>query len=159
MTARPEQESETPRVDDLRAFVRAVFDAIDWPRGGDLDSEDFQRIATQHGLLTPETRTEPCGEVCHCAEYCGTEEMAEGVTCYRKAAWLLDAPAAELSALTARERDALDAKRYRWLRNQHEDRTHAVFAWQRGGELEWCRHGEQLDELIDRALTSSTGGS
>jgi len=33
----------------------------------------------------PETRTEPCGDECACAEYYSPEDMAAGVTCYRRA--------------------------------------------------------------------------
>lgn len=79
--------------DQLRAFVTAIFDASDWPRGGELDALTMQELATKHGILTPQTRTEPCGEVCQCAEYTSHEEMAGGVECFRKAPWLTTARA------------------------------------------------------------------
>jgi len=84
----------------LRAFVRALFDEADWPEGGDIDGFAFQELAVEHGLLIPETRTEPCcdEESCHCAQYHGAEEMKEGVTCYRKVAWLNAARPVETKA-------------------------------------------------------------
>ena len=75
-----------PKV-DLELFARKMFELSDWPEGGDIDMFDFQEAAIECGLLIPETRTEPCGEHCHCAEYHG--DMKDGVTCYRKAPILL----------------------------------------------------------------------
>lgn len=65
----------------LRAFARDIMAA--WP-DGDVDGGALQEIAVAHGLLVPETRTEPCGDACECAEYHSPEDMAEGVTCYRR---------------------------------------------------------------------------
>lgn len=75
-------------VDDLRAFIRELFTVSEWPDGGDIDLGDFQALAIKHGLLVPERRTAPCGEICWCEEYHGLKTMVEGVTCYRKAEWL-----------------------------------------------------------------------
>lgn len=72
----------------LLVFVRDLFIASDWPDGGDIDGFEFQELAAKHGVLTPETRTEPCQENCWCSEYHG--DMSAGVTCYRKAKWLLE---------------------------------------------------------------------
>ena len=65
----------------LRSFVRDIMAA--WP-DGDVDGGALQEIAVSHGLLVPETRTEPCGDECACAEYYSPEDMAAGVTCYRR---------------------------------------------------------------------------
>ena len=72
---------------DLEKFAKKMFELSDWPEGGDIDGFDFQEAAVECGLLTPETRHEPCGDNCHCAEYHG--DMKEGVTCYRKAPFLM----------------------------------------------------------------------
>lgn len=74
---------------DLEKFALKLFELADWPEGGDIDMFDFQEAAVECGLLTPETRHEPCSliEYCHCREYHG--DMSEGVTCYRKAAFLM----------------------------------------------------------------------
>lgn len=78
--------------DQLREFVAALFEANDWPNGGDIDGSTFQDLCAAHGILLPETRTEPCREGCWCDEYNGgAEGMAGGVVCYRKPQWLLDA--------------------------------------------------------------------
>lgn len=66
----------------LRAFARDVMAA---GPDGDVDGGALQEIAVTHGLLVPETRTEPCGDECACAEYYTRAEMADGVTCYRRA--------------------------------------------------------------------------
>lgn len=73
---------------NLKDFANAIFDAADWPEGGDIDMLDFQDAAVKYGLLVPETRFEPCGEYCNCLEYYTKKEMAQGITCYRKAEWL-----------------------------------------------------------------------
>ncbi len=70
----------------LRAFAQAVMEA--WPES-DVDGGTLQSIAVAHGLLRPETRTGPCGEGCHCADYATAQEFERGVTCYRKTALLL----------------------------------------------------------------------
>ena len=71
----------------LRAFARDIMAA--WP-DGDVDGGALQEIAVANGLLVPETRTEPCGDECACAEYHSPEDMSEGVTCYRRGPLLKD---------------------------------------------------------------------
>lgn len=75
---------------NLRAFVRELFDASQWPEASDIEVDVLQDIAVKHGLLIPRTVTEPCGESCQCAEYNG--DMSDGVTCYRKVEWLRECP-------------------------------------------------------------------
>jgi hypothetical protein len=71
----------------LKLFALDVLKA--WPLG-DVDGGDLQEMAVKHGLLVPEKRTAVCSEEgCNCAEYYSAEEWAEGVTCYRRAEWLL----------------------------------------------------------------------
>lgn len=70
------------RLQRAERFVLKMFELSDWPEGGDIDGFAFQDEAIAHGYLRAETRTAPCGESCHCAEYHG--DMTEGVTCYRK---------------------------------------------------------------------------
>lgn len=65
----------------LRAFAQAVMEA--WPEG-DIEGGYLQYIAEKHGLLAHETRYEPCGESCHCANYCDSEDWKKGVSCYRR---------------------------------------------------------------------------
>jgi len=76
----------------LRAFIANLFEATDWPEGGDLDGFQFQELATKHGILTPEERIAPCEgrESCWCSDYGGPGPT----TCYRKAQWLIDAQSA-----------------------------------------------------------------
>jgi len=69
----------------LRAFAVEVMSA--WPEGY-IDGGYLQNIAEKHGMLVPETRYEPCGESCHCANYCDSEDWEQGITCYRRT-WLL----------------------------------------------------------------------
>ena len=64
---------------ELRAFVQALFDEMDWPEGGDLDAFYFQELATKHGLLVETTQNEACGENCFCT---GVDDHP--FTCYRK---------------------------------------------------------------------------
>ena len=72
----------------LRAFAQAVLG--DWPDCGTLDGGDIQTLAENHGLLTPTTPCEPCGESCTCLEYYGADDFARGeVLCYRKTRLLL----------------------------------------------------------------------
>lgn len=72
--------------DALAGFALAMLER--WPLG-DVDGAELQEEAVKHGLLVPEKRTAVCSEEgCNCAEYYSTEEWAEGITCYRKAAWL-----------------------------------------------------------------------
>lgn len=75
-------------IERLRKFIRMVFDASSWPDGGGVEIDDLQDAAVECGLLTPETRTEPCDpHHCYCAEYYG--DMSKGVICFRKADFLL----------------------------------------------------------------------
>lgn len=79
-------------VEALRGFAQAMFEASDWPDGGDIDGFEFQELATKFGLLEPKEMTERCGEVCQCAD------MDEPpFTCYRKTP-LLTGRVAELLA-------------------------------------------------------------
>jgi hypothetical protein len=75
----------------LRTFIRALFEASHWPDGGDIDCGTFEELAVEHGILTPKTVTAPCEDNCFCADYHGTEDMADGVKCYKKAKWLINA--------------------------------------------------------------------
>ncbi len=80
-------------VERLREALRELFKEAGWPEGGDIDAFWFQAWAIKHGFLRPETRTEPCGEDCNCASYYDPDEFKTGITCYRKADFLLAAPA------------------------------------------------------------------
>jgi hypothetical protein len=71
----------TAEVEELRAFAQAVMEW--WPMN-DLDGGTLQEIAVKHGMLKPEKRHEPCGEVCSCNEYADPDEWMDGVLCYRK---------------------------------------------------------------------------
>jgi len=71
----------------LRAFARDIM--APWPVGS-VDGYEVQDLAIEHGLLVSETRTERCGDACECAEYHSPEEMADGVTCYRRGPLLKD---------------------------------------------------------------------
>ena len=87
---RPYASPANEELERLRAFARRVMQP--WPEGG-LDGDELQEAAVEAGILLPEERTAPCGESCGCAEFHGgIEGMADGVTCYRKVAWLLAAP-------------------------------------------------------------------
>ena len=82
-------ERLTAERDALAQFSLAMLES--WPLG-DVDGATLQEEAAKHGLLVPTQRTEPCCEdACNCAEYYAADEWAEGITCYRKAAWLLAA--------------------------------------------------------------------
>ena len=72
-----------------RAFITDLFDITGWPYGGDIDLFTVQDLAVKHGILTEEKRTEPCGDNCQCAEYHG--DMSDGVPCYRKPEWMMNA--------------------------------------------------------------------
>lgn len=71
----------------LRAFAQDVMG--DWPHECGLDGFELQDLAVKHGLLVPVEMTAPCGEGCQCAEYYESDELVEGVTCYRKTELLL----------------------------------------------------------------------
>lgn len=73
-------EGDSPELAALRAFAQDVIAAL--PVGG-LDGFELQDLAEKHGLLRKEMRTEPCGEVCQCAEF-GEFPME----CFRKTALL-----------------------------------------------------------------------
>ena len=75
---------------NLRTFVRALFEKSEWPEGGDIDGYDFQDLAVEHGILTPETVTAPCGDNCWCLDYHGADDLAAGATCYKKPKWMID---------------------------------------------------------------------
>lgn len=62
----------------LEAFARELLKR--WDFNGDIDGGDFQEIAHRHGILEAVEVTEPCGEICDCAEYCGGDWP---MTCYR----------------------------------------------------------------------------
>ena len=71
----------------LRAFAQAVMDC--WPDGWGIEGDDLQRIATEHGMLRPEIRHDPCGDSCRCADHVlQKEEWIDGVVCYRKTSLL-----------------------------------------------------------------------
>ena len=73
----------------LRSFAQAVMDC--WPDGWGIEGDDLQRIATEHGMLRPEIRNEPCGDGCRCADHVLPNEWRDGVVCYRKTALLTGA--------------------------------------------------------------------
>jgi len=79
------EELEAER-DALREFVADMFEAAEWPEGGDIDGGQFQELATKHGILAEEERIAPCEgrESCWCSDYGGPGPT----TCYRKAQWL-----------------------------------------------------------------------
>ena len=70
----------------LRSFALAVMDC--WPDGWGIEGDELQHIATEHGMLIPEIRTDPCGDACRCAERVLPKEWIDGVVCYRKTALL-----------------------------------------------------------------------
>ena len=70
----------------LRAFAQAVMDC--WPDGWGIEGDDLQRIATEHGMLRPEIRHDPCGDSCRCADHVLQKEWIDGVVCYRKTSLL-----------------------------------------------------------------------
>lgn len=74
---------EWPR---LAEFARRIFEAADWPDGGDIDGFTLQDIAVECKLLVPKVMHEPCGEECHCQSEGGytAREWRIGVECYRK---------------------------------------------------------------------------
>lgn len=78
---RDELASVEAERDTLRAFAQEVMEC--WPMG-DLDGGMLQAAAVAHGLLVPETRNEPCGEGCNCADNIDAQEWSFGVVCYRK---------------------------------------------------------------------------
>lgn len=80
------RQQEMAMRDALRAFAQDVMRV--WPCG-DLDGGSLQEAAEKHGLLRPETRHEPCGDGCNCAEVCDEEDFEDGVTCYRKTELLM----------------------------------------------------------------------
>lgn len=71
----------------LRTFALDVMG--EWPHECGVDGFQLQDLAVKRGLLKPVTMTAPCGEGCQCAEYYESDELAEGVTCYRKTELLL----------------------------------------------------------------------
>lgn len=73
------------------AFAQEIMSI--WPYG-DVDGGQLQDIAEKHGLITPETRHESCGDEfgsgCNCAGSVLPEEWEAGITCYRKARILVE---------------------------------------------------------------------
>jgi hypothetical protein len=73
----------TAERDALSAFAAELLDG--WPTDLGVDGFEMQDIAIKHGLLVSgDPVFAPCGESCQCAEYHGTDGMAEGVLCYRR---------------------------------------------------------------------------
>lgn len=79
------------QVAQLQQFARKLFDAADWPEGGDIGADELQDAAVECGLLMAEIRNSPCSDdQCFCGEFYGPESFRYGITCYRKVGWLLD---------------------------------------------------------------------
>lgn len=53
-----------------------------------LEGDELQELGVKHGLLIPEERTVPCGEICTCAEYA---DEGDTLACYRYSPALLAA--------------------------------------------------------------------
>lgn len=87
--------AEHERAERLHQALRELFEETGWPEGGDIDAFWFQEWAIKHGFLRPEQRYAPCLPDCHCGEYHDPDEFERGVTCYRKADFLLAAPQAK----------------------------------------------------------------
>lgn len=66
----------------LRAFAQFILES--WPDFALPDEADIQDKAEELGLLEGFTVKEPCRENCWCADYYSRDDMAEGVTCYRR---------------------------------------------------------------------------
>lgn len=66
---------------NLKKFAREIL--RDFPESVP-DEWTIRDLAVECGILQPATVTAPCGETCRCAEYHGSEELAKGVTCYRR---------------------------------------------------------------------------
>jgi hypothetical protein len=71
--------AETREHPDLKGFAEDVMRC--WPEG-DVDCGDLQHMALRHGLIAPETRTQPCAEDCYCVVYGAAED--DEWTCYRR---------------------------------------------------------------------------
>ena len=71
----PDDDAREREVAELRKFAQLIMQA--WQDGG-IDGGDLQDIAIGCGLLKPTEMTEPCGEVCICAE---VDDFP--ATCYR----------------------------------------------------------------------------
>lgn len=61
----------------LRDFARRIME--NWPNDVGIEGDVLQEIAAKFGLIAPTDVTEPCGEVCFCAQYVGDFPT----TCYR----------------------------------------------------------------------------
>lgn len=91
---------KSEEVQQLRAFAKRIFDMVDWPECfGEVDGASFQTAALDAGLLRAEIRHEPCGDgeekPCQCIEWHGGAAQSiwqSGVTCYRKAPYLVEKP-------------------------------------------------------------------
>ena len=68
---------------DYKGFAIAVMS--DFPDSDGVDGFELQELGVFYELLIPTPVNAPCGKGCRCEEYYATDEMAEGVTCYRKA--------------------------------------------------------------------------
>jgi hypothetical protein len=75
---------------NLQRFVGKMFEATDWPDGGDIDGFEFQRIAAECGLLAEVEMKEACGEFCQCLEMA----VDFPATCYRPTQLYRDCKAA-----------------------------------------------------------------
>ena len=73
----------------MKDFINALLEEF-YPECGDIDGATFQDLAEKLGILIPETRHEPCGDLCVCLEVCYGEEWKDGVTCYRAAKWVVE---------------------------------------------------------------------
>jgi hypothetical protein len=65
------------QLEGLRAFADELVNIA--LEGANADGDHIQDLAVKHGLLTPEQRTERCGDACSCAEYSDFP-----VECFRK---------------------------------------------------------------------------
>lgn len=117
-----------------------------------LQVADMRRVLAMHPMTArPEQESEtPITD--------GAWDIAQALTLRQRSEHMRDCARQlerELSALTARERDALDAKRYRWLKEHKLGYNGVAWHWKPGEPL-W---DDNIDAAIDRALTPSTGGS
>ena len=66
--------------DRLRAFMEKLLDERERSVGGDLDGGWLQDTLIEYGFLVEIEVTEPCGELCFCAEW---DDFPQ--TCVRRA--------------------------------------------------------------------------
>jgi len=80
-------ELSEEQIESLRKFALGFVDDI--ADGiGNWDGFQIQDHAVKHKILIPQTKYEPCGEGCNCAEYYGSDEWKDGITCYVIPEWL-----------------------------------------------------------------------